>query len=137
MLDIALKQGKFTWTNRRTRLSHIAARLDRFLLHRDWLLEGWNITSNIIASRELDHKPISLKFQEGEDLDPIPFRFSPIWFQENGVMDLITTAWNTPVTGSTRFVWESKLKEVKHSLKQWDKEHFCLPHLQKNWSSII
>ena len=48
-------------------------------------------------------------------------------------MDMITTTWNAPVTRSASFVWESKLKEVKHSLKQWEKEHFCRPHLEKNF----
>ena len=46
-------------------------------------------------------------------------------------MDLITTTWDNPITGSTCFVWESELKEVKHSLKQWEKEHLCPPHLKK------
>jgi len=37
LVDVKPHRGKFTWTNKRIALGHIAARLDRFLVHKAFL----------------------------------------------------------------------------------------------------
>ena len=77
--DIIPDRGKFTWSNKRIGLGHIAARLDRFLIHSSFLTLGLMATSKILPHYTSDHKPISLSLSSAENLGPIPFRFSPIW----------------------------------------------------------
>jgi exonuclease III len=77
--DIKPLKGRYTWNNRRSGLSHIASRLDRFLISNDFLLSSFDIESCIIPSALSDHKPISLSFSIPQNLGPIPFHFNPLW----------------------------------------------------------
>ena len=62
-----------------------------------------------------------LQIEEEEDIGPIPFRFSPLWKDQDGFMSTVTMAWDPLVVGSSNFVWERKLKNTKAALKVWAK----------------
>ena len=111
--DIKSSKGKFTWTNKRVGPGHIAARLDRFLVHSSFLTLGLFANS--------DHKPISLSLTSGEKLGPIPFRFSPLWVSMEGFYELVSKTWQKAVSGSPFFIWEQKLRRLKAALKNWAK----------------
>ena len=64
-----------------------------------------------------------LQIEEEEDLGPIPFRFSPLWIEQDGFMNIVAMAWELLVVGLPNFVWERKLKNTKVALKGWDKSH--------------
>lgn len=85
---------------------HIAARLDRFLVHSGFLVEGLYISSNIIASAASDHRPISLTMQKGINYGPLPFRFNHLWLQDRSALELIEEVWKMKVEGSPCFIWE-------------------------------
>ena len=57
----------------------------------------------------------------GKNLGRIPFRFSPIWIQQEGFKDVVSTAWNRQIHGSPFYVWEEKLRDLKKELKNWAK----------------
>ena len=78
LLDIKLTKGKFTWTNKRVGPGHVAARLDRFLVHSSFLSLGLIASSKILPHCTSNHKPILLELSLEHDLGPIPFRFSPL-----------------------------------------------------------
>eukprot|EP00253_Pinus_taeda_P015907 PITA_15907 len=100
---------------------HISARLDRFLVQ-SLLMNKKIITTRILPKLSSDHKPIQLCLEDEEDSGPIPFRFSPQWIEREGFMDTVKASWNTPISGSTSFVWEQKLKRTKLALKAWIKK---------------
>jgi hypothetical protein len=77
-INVILRKGKYTWNNMRLRLGHIAARLDRLLVHRDIVLDNQIITSHAISSSVLDHKTISLSIEKYLNVGPIPFNFNPL-----------------------------------------------------------
>jgi exonuclease III len=120
--DIKPTKGKFTWTNRRSGPGHISARLDRFLLHSSFLTLGLYASSDILPSYTSDHKPISLTLSSGENLGPIPFRFSPLWVSSEGFLETVSDSWSLPVIGSPFFIWEEKLRRLKGDLKDWAKK---------------
>ena len=66
-MDIKLGKGLYTWTNRRAGPSHIAARLDCFLVQSSYLLQVPEATSSILPMGISDHRPINLeiKFKSG------------------------------------------------------------------------
>ena len=64
-----------------------------------------------------------LQIEEEEDLGPIPFRFSPLWIEQDGFMNIVAMAWELPVVGSPNFIWEWRLKNTKVALKAWAKSH--------------
>ena len=120
-IDFKPKKGCF-WTNNRVGAANISARLDRFLVQSSFLLEGGKlITSSILAKLSSDHKPNILPIEDEEDLGPIPFRFSPLWKEQEGFMDIVSLAWDIPAVGSLNYVWEKKLKNTKVALKNWVK----------------
>jgi exonuclease III len=75
--DVKPTKGRYTWSNKRVGLGHIAARLDRFLVQSSYLLLGLNTTSTILPHSVSDHKPILLEILSDNSQGPIPFRFSP------------------------------------------------------------
>eukprot|EP00253_Pinus_taeda_P028428 PITA_28428 len=117
VIDIKPVISKYTWSNKRIGPKHIAARLDRFLVQSSFLLLGLEARSHILHSSILDHKPISLELLTPKDLRPIPFRFSALWTKEKDFLDKIKECWKKPVSGSTFFAWEEKLRRIKKMLK--------------------
>jgi hypothetical protein len=108
--DIKPAKGKYTWTNKRLGLGHIAACLDRFLVQSTFLTLGLVATSKILPNYVSDHKPILLDLSSEKNLGPIPFRFSPIWIHQEGFQEIVSTAWSEQVQGSPFYVWEEKLE---------------------------
>ena len=78
LIDIKPSIGKFTWTNKILGPGHIAARLDRFLVHSDFLTTGLLAFSKILPNCISDHKPILLELSPEPNLGPIPFWFSAL-----------------------------------------------------------
>ena len=72
-----------------------------------------------------------LQFEEEEDIGLIPFRFSPLWVDCAGFMNIVSQAWSRPVIGSPNFVWEQKLKFTKLALKDWPKQNVKSPSNDK------
>eukprot|EP00253_Pinus_taeda_P024961 PITA_24961 len=119
--DIKPSAGKYTWSNKRLGPSHIASRLDRFLVQSSFLTSGLMASSKILPNCTSDHKPISLELSMDGFLGPIPFRFSPLWIQQEGFNEVVAEVWNRKIQGSPFFVWEEKLRALKRRLKEWAK----------------
>ena len=119
LLDLTLKNGKYTWSNRRTGAGYIAARLGHFLVSASFLLRDLNPASFTFPSAVLDHKLISLLLATSINLGPIPFCFNSSWLKEEKSMDIVKDAWRLACTGSPSYIWESKLRKVRYELKAW------------------
>ena len=119
LTDIKPKNGKFTWSNKRAGPGHIATRLDQFLVSTTFLQKDLLLSSHIISSATSDHKPILLSFSLPTNLGPIPFRFNHLWLNNAKTLDIIHTAWNFTLSGSPSYIWESKIRVVRSSLKNW------------------
>ena len=108
LIDFKPKRGRYTWSNNKTGAANISTRLDHFLAQSSLMMGKKIISSSILPKIALDHKPIMLQIEEEEDLGPIPFRFSPLWIDQDGFMNTVAKAWELPVVGSSNFVWERK-----------------------------
>ena len=120
-MDLKPKRGRFTWSNNRSGVAHIAARLEHFMLQSYVLLENKILSTSILPKLMSDHMPIMLKLEDEENLGPIPFRFSPLWIARDDFMDTVSNAWIIQVTSSPNFMWERKLNNTKLALKAWIK----------------
>eukprot|EP00253_Pinus_taeda_P024857 PITA_24857 len=89
------------------------------------------IITKILPKLTSDHKPVQFILEDEEDLGPIPFRFSPLWTERDSFIDIVKTTWAKPVTGSSSYVWEQKLKATKQALKEWIKKHAPNPASQR------
>ena len=97
-MDIKPKNDIFTWSNKRIRPSHIAARLDRFLVSTHLL--NSSPKTKLLCTAISDHKTICLFFPPLENLGPLPFRFNRLWLEAEGVEDIISSAWRCFIPGS-------------------------------------
>ena len=88
--DLKPKLGRFTWSNHRVGVASIFSRLDRFLVHSSLMDGKLIISSKVLPNLSSDHHPITLQFEKEEELDPIPFRFIPLWLERDGFMDTIS-----------------------------------------------
>lgn len=118
LLDLKPKKGRYTWNNNRTGVAHISARLDRFLVQSTLLMDKRIVSTRILPKLTSDHKPILLQLDEEETLGPIPFRFSPLWIEQEGFMEVIGKGWSITVNRSPSYVWEQKIKATKAALKE-------------------
>ena len=132
LLDPTPKNGKYTWNNKQTGPSHIAARLDQFLVSTSFLQKDLFPSSFIISSATLDYKPITLLLAPPTNLYPIPFRFNSLWLNNDNTLEIIHTAWNSTFLSSPNFIWESKLRVVRSALKNWATSFYYEPTLKKN-----
>jgi hypothetical protein len=86
-VDIDPINGKFTLTNNKEGPSHIAVRLDRFLVHNNLLIQYYSFKYLILPSINSDHKIISLHFHNFLDYDPLPFWYNPLWVNNQEEVD--------------------------------------------------
>ena len=88
--DIKPKLGHFTWSNHRVGVARIYTNLNHFLVHSSLLNGNLFISSKILPKLSSDQHPITLLFEIEEELDPIPFRFSPLWLERDGFMVIVS-----------------------------------------------
>eukprot|EP00253_Pinus_taeda_P022451 PITA_22451 len=119
LIDFIPVRGLFTWSNNRSGLDHIAAYLDRFLVQSSLMMNKKIIKTKILPKLTSDHKPIQLLLEDEENLDPLPFHFNPLWAEREGFFDTVKESWAKPISRSSSFVWEQKLKATKYALKDW------------------
>ena len=94
-----MKNRKYSWSNRRVGVGHIAARLDRFVVSIAFLQQNLLPASFTLPLTILDHKPIGLTLTPPANLGPIPFHFNSIWMQDGKIMDIIKNASNLQFQG--------------------------------------
>ena len=129
MLDIRLRKGKYTWSNRRVRIGNVATRLDK--VGSSFLQKDLLPTFYAFPSAVSDHKPLALILSLPVNIGPISFRFNLIWLHDVKIMELIQRKQNTHHFRSPSYIWESKLRAMKVALKKWAKEDFEEPTKQK------
>ena len=134
-MDFKPKKRLYTWTNNIIGEDNILDRLDRFLLHNTFLSEKKIVSIEILPKWNSYHKPILLLLEEEENLGPIPFRFSPLWENREGFMDIVNKVWSIHVVGLPSYVWEQKIKATKTALKQRIKKPTNSPTTQRKQST--
>ena len=117
LIDFKPKRGRYTCSNNITGAANISARLDLFLVQSSLMTGKKIISYSIFPKIASDHKPIMLQIEEEANLCPIPFRFIPLWKDQDGFMNVVVKAWELPVVRSSNFVCERKLKNTKAALK--------------------
>eukprot|EP00253_Pinus_taeda_P016043 PITA_16043 len=71
-----------------------------------------------------DHYPTTLVLEAHCPLGPIPFKYSPLWSSIPIVDHIVKFTWSRRIEGSSRYIWENKLKRTKSTLKEWAKNYY-------------
>ena len=112
--DLKPKLGRYTWSNHRAGAANISARLDRFLINSSLIDVQSLVSTKILPKLSSDHHPISLLFKREDDLGPIPFRFSPLWIDRVGLIDVVSQVW------ISQFCLGAKTKEYQNCVETMD-----------------
>ena len=82
-----------TWRNNRSRDHAISKRLDRFLVKENLLNENLTLKPAVEIGGNYDHRPISLLIIPLEKKPPAPFKFNPLWLEDEQYRIQIQNAW--------------------------------------------
>eukprot|EP00253_Pinus_taeda_P030632 PITA_30632 len=124
LVDIIPENRKYTWSNRRLGSNNIMERLDWFLVNISFLSSYSVVNVSILPFVVSDHYPIILAIDSHYTLGPLPFKYNHIWSDYPEAKCLIQQTWCHHIEGSPGFIWESKLKNVKKTLKIWAKMQY-------------
>ena len=120
--DIPMQGGLFTWKGGPN--NGRMAKLDRFLITKEWDCQFGKVTQRILPRSISDHSPILL--EGGTWLNgPSPFRFENMWLKVEGFKELIRDWWQSfEFRGTHSYVLMEKNKALKVKLKEWNKGVF-------------
>ena len=118
LMDVNPINGVFTQTNKRSGFANIVARLDRFLLSKDWQLSCSDISSKILTLAGSDHFPISLNLNCNNNCSDqrfhSSFKFETMWLRHPSFLPNIQQWWNeVPLEGQKMHHFAMKLKYIK------------------------
>ena len=110
------------------------ARLDRFLITKEWDCQFGKVTQRILPRPISDHSPILL--EGGTWLNgPSLFRFENMWLKVEGFKELIRDWWQSfEFRGTHSYVLMKKIKALKVKLKAWNKRVFGNVDEQKKFA---
>ncbi|XP_058779021.1 uncharacterized protein LOC131653012 [Vicia villosa] len=121
VIDLPCVGGRFT---RLSGNGHAMSRLDRFLLS-DNLISLWKLDNQVVDKRVLsDHSHVWLK-SGGSDWGSKPFRFNNGWYKHKDFDSFVRKEWSLmTIKGKGDYALYEKLKSLKLTLKEWNKEVF-------------
>jgi hypothetical protein len=123
LTNLIMLHGKFTWTNKCFRPSHIASHLDRLIFHIIFLSAKSSLKSYILPSLISDHKPIYIHIHLLPNFVPLPFLFLSLWLDLSNVEWLVVVSCKTWIPSNPIFIL------VKHDIKCSTKTYFIPPYL--------
>ncbi len=123
LMDVELKGGSFTWSNKRKGHDCIQVRLDRALISSDWL-QSFSCRLSLLPKIGSDYSSISLLVSPLVHRRYHPFKFEKMWTSHPDLLDNIKKWWGIEVEGSAMFRVTRKLSNVKRMIKIWNKSDF-------------
>eukprot|EP00253_Pinus_taeda_P007867 PITA_07867 len=126
LVDIDMRNGLFTWNNKRGGESQVALKLDRFIILEDIMLTNKEMIVRIIPFGGSDHWPIQLEVQGIGTPKKRPLRFENSWLTHPDFISNIPKWWKEElhIQGTSMFQLHKRLKHIKLRLKDWNKNEF-------------
>lgn len=126
LVDMETSNGIFTWNNKRGGPTQVASKLDKFMVSKELLLKGSNITAFILPFGGSDHWPVQLEASLFGKPRNTPFRFENAWLTHSDFLTNIKK-WckeELHLQGTNMFLLHYRLKHIKGKLKEWSKKEF-------------
>ncbi|KAL4304565.1 hypothetical protein GQ457_10G010000 [Hibiscus cannabinus] len=124
LLEMPLKGGPFTWSNRRIEDNSILEKIDRIFFNISWSSNFKKALGIIEPAVGSDHSPIVLLLKGMSKKYRKDFKFESKWLLENDCKDLITEGWAYPSTGPGGLKLHWRLMNSRRKLQAWCKERF-------------
>ncbi|KAF7815045.1 ribonuclease H [Senna tora] len=124
LIDLQAQGNWYTWHNGRLGDEAVWERLDKCFCNIDWLEKFPHTNILSLASVCSDHSPLVVRMYECIPHRHRPFRFEAMWLLDDGCEKVVTDAWLINKRGSLSYMFVQKCKEVKSSLKCWNRNSF-------------
>ncbi|XP_020242548.1 uncharacterized protein LOC109820765 [Asparagus officinalis] len=114
----------FTWSNKQNADTRVWSRLDRTLVNENWIHNYTTSQVEYLMPLCSDHSP-SLMTIGDENFDgKKPFKFFSMWSKHPDFPDVVRSVWSQNVRGYNMYKFYSKLRNLKHVLKDLNKKNF-------------
>lgn len=108
--------------------------MDRGVANTEWCTLFPHASIYPLPAIGSDHNPLLLNTCIDSCGGPRPFKFEAMWISDNSCYDVVQKGWNLFCKGSSHFQLNSRIKNVKKSLKDWNFSHFG--HCQSTIKSL-
>lgn len=124
LIDVGFSSSPFTWSNGRSGMANIQARLDRGLVNEDWRLLFPDAQLFHLPVLQSDHKPLLMQLKRKVGFHPRPFRFEGMWTLDRSSYDVIRQAWHSDLSGSPLHQVVRGFKNFVVAMKRWNRKVF-------------
>lgn len=115
--DLMFSGCYFTWSNKREDVAFVAQKVDRILANEAWMGRSGK-TLEFLEGGVLDHSTAVVIVGKMQSYGPRPFKFFSFWTENEIFLHWVEEGWRLCIAGVPMFQLVSKLKAVKHVLKQ-------------------
>jgi hypothetical protein len=123
LIGIAPRKVVSTWQNGRSGVDLIAKSLDRIFISEDFLTLFGIYRSLVEYPFISDYTPILLQLEFPPLYNAYHFKLNPQWILDQGFIVMVQNLWIDPkYLGQDGKILVCKIKDLKASLKQWQKE---------------
>jgi len=118
LIELDLRNRKFTWTNNQDNL--VMARIDRVFISTD--LEAAFPLARVKALDRIpsDHNPLLVDLGDNAFYGKKRFRFEKWWLQEENFRQVVDKAWSIPCHESSAIdVWQFRVRTFRRLVRGW------------------
>lgn len=121
--QISYSGMKYTWHNGQLGNSAIMKKLD-WIFGNSSFLNSWPTAHSQFLPRDhSDHSSMVLTLSSPLPHSPSPFKFLNVWADREDFLDIVKSAWESPVHGTPIYSFTTKLRLLKHTLKSLHRHH--------------
>ncbi|XP_058099844.1 uncharacterized protein LOC131244218 [Magnolia sinica] len=124
LIDASFSGNRFTWRNNQAGTARVWARLDKAFCNSNWVSQLPCFGVAHLPRTSSDHAPLLLSFPQPPPSMVKPFRFQRMWSLHDSFLPLIKAAWEGEQSPHPMINMLVKLRQVKESLKVWNREVF-------------
>lgn len=121
IVDLRYTGCKLTWCNNQDYETRIHCKLDRAMVN-EWPSRFDAAEAIFLPHETSDHSPCLVRTKQDVFLGNHLFRFCKMWIKNPSFLEIISSAWNTSVSGTPMYRTVERLKIVKQGLKYRRKE---------------
>ncbi|XP_048503083.1 uncharacterized protein LOC125498834 [Beta vulgaris subsp. vulgaris] len=120
--DIKSSGCFYTWNNKQEGQDRVYSKLDRVLDNVKWMEEFQNSEAHFLPEGIFDHSPMLIKVYNQIGCGKKPFKYFHMWSTADDFGMRVSEAWSTQITGCAMYRVVKKMKLVKDSLKQLNRD---------------
>ncbi|KAL9230760.1 hypothetical protein vseg_006071 [Gypsophila vaccaria] len=129
MLDVHSVGAFYTWNNRQKAADRVYSKLDRFLINKEWSDCFPDAYAHFLPEGVSDHSPCLIYFSIRDQCRK-SFKYYNMWGKADNFLSVVTMAWNCDIQGHPMFRLVSKMKKLKHPLKELNRNAFSNIEIQ-------